>query len=217
MAPEVYTIVKSTAAAALRPLFTHVTVPLEVPGKIDYGDADFLVSAPFSDTTELDLSTFPFEACIKAIMHALGTTHGRQGKLTPTCMYFAVPLPSLPSYLRRDSECSDEKQELWVQIDVQICFKPAQFHWRTFELTYATQSSIFGSMIKPLGLTLDHDGLHIRIEDIEQTDRARSMVFVTMDPWTVCKVLGLGRRVVDGGFDNVDDSMWLPSEKIPVR
>ena len=102
----------------------------------------------------------------------------------------------------------DEEPQLWAQIDAKICFKPASFSWRTFELNYATQSSIFGSMIKPLGLTLDYEGLHIRVEDIETTDRARSMVFVSRDPWTVCKVLGMGRRAVDGGFDSTQQRTY---------
>jgi hypothetical protein len=80
------------------------------------------------------------------------------------------------------------------------------FSWMTFELNYASQSGILGSMIKPLGLTLDPQGLHIRVEEIEVMDWPGSLVWVTKNPWMVCRVLGLGRRVVDGGFMSAEES-----------
>lgn len=208
--PDVYGRVKHIATIALRTVFTHVTVPFEIPGKVDYGDVDFLVSAPFGNSTKLTLDTFPFQPAIEAIKRALNTTHGREGFLTPTCMYFAIPLPLDVSTVcidkEKEGEEEEEEQKCWVQIDVKICFKPEIFSWMTFELSFASQLSILGSMVKPLGLTLDREGLHIRVEEIEATDWARSMVCVTNDHWLVCRVLGLGRKVVDGGFENDEES-----------
>ncbi|KAF3052234.1 hypothetical protein E8E11_010858 [Didymella keratinophila] len=205
--PDRYAKVKNTTTVALQTVFTHVTVPLEVPGKADYGDVDFLVSTPFGNSTELALTTFPFQLVIESTKHALNTTHGRRGILTPGCMYFAIPLPSNLPTICVDDEDEDHEGEkkLWVQIDVKICFKPKMFLWMTFELNFASQSSILGSMIKPLGLTLDPEGLHIRVEDMEATDWAGSTVFVTKDPWLVCRVLGLGRSVIDGGFESSEE------------
>ena len=76
----------------------------------------------------------------------------------------------------------------------------------TFELGYASQSGILGGMVKPLGLTLNPEGLHVRIVEMEGMDWAGSMVWITKDPWTVCRVLGLGRRVADGGFESGEES-----------
>lgn len=206
ISPDVYAKVKNITTAALQTVFTYVVVPLEVPGKADYGDIDFLVSAPFEDSTDLTLTTFPFQSVMRATKHSLSTSRGRRGFLTPDCMYFAIPLPSAVPTIRIDDEDSEEEREAWVQIDVKICFRPKTFSWMTFELNFASQSSMLGCMIKPLGLTLDPDGLHLRVEEIEDTDWAGSMVSVSKDSWTVCQVLGLGRRVVDGGFESSEQS-----------
>ncbi|KAH6618620.1 hypothetical protein C7974DRAFT_426890 [Boeremia exigua] len=219
--PNVYAEVKSITTAALRTVFSHVTVPFEIPGKPDYGDIDFLVSAPLGEA-DLTLSTFPFQRVVQAIKYALDTPHGRRGFLTPDCMYFAIPMPATSSACCLDdnegcdiSECSDEEPETWVQIDVKVCFKPESFLWTTFELDYASQSSILGSMVNPLGLTLDPEGLHVRVREMESTDWAGSMVWVSKDPWTVCRVLGLSRKVVDGAFESGEEiyeeytSSWL--------
>jgi hypothetical protein len=204
--PDVYARVKNIAKVALQTVFTHVTVPFEVPGKADYGDIDFLVSATFGDSKELTFTTFPFQPVVEAVKQALNTTHGRRGFLTPDCMYFAIPLSSAGSTICIDDEDSEGEREIWVQVDVKVCVKPEMFSWMTFELNFASQSSVLGGMIKTLGLTLDPEGLHLRVEDMEATDWAGSMVLVTTDPWMVCRVLGLGRRVVDGGFKSCEES-----------
>ena len=166
--PSVYHDIKSSAFAALQTVFTHVTVPHEVPGKPSYGDIDFLVSAPFGRADEFDLTTFPYQEAVDAVKKALSTPHGRQGILTPTCMYFAVPMPSALSL--DDDDESDDEQEYWIQLDAKVCFNPRIFSWMEFQLNHATQSSILGSIIKPLGLTLDTQGLHIRVEEVESTN-----------------------------------------------
>ena len=61
-------------------------------------------------------------------------------------------------------------QEYWIQLDAKVCFNPRIFSWMEFQLNHATQSSILGSIIKPLGLTLDTQGLHIRVEEVESTN-----------------------------------------------
>ncbi|KAJ4358991.1 hypothetical protein N0V95_002607 [Ascochyta clinopodiicola] len=203
---EVYAKVKTITTHALETVFSNVTVPFEIPDKSDFGDIDFLVSAPFGDCSTLSLTTFPFPTVIEAIKHALGTSHGRRGFLTPDCMYFAIPLPAkLNTIAEDDADSSDEELESWVQVDVKICFKPEMFSWMTFGLNYASQSGVLGSMVKPLGLTLDPEGLHIRVQEMEDTDWPGSMALVTQDPWTVCRILGLGRRAVDGGFESSEE------------
>jgi hypothetical protein len=119
---EVYAKVSAITITALQTVFTHVTVPFEVPGKADYGDIDFLVSAPFGNSTELSLTTFPFPTIIEAIKHALDTPHGRRGFLTPDCMYFAILMPASTSSSTATSlagsQDSDDDRLSWVQVDV---------------------------------------------------------------------------------------------------
>jgi hypothetical protein len=80
---DVYARVQNVTTLALQMVFTHATVPHEVPGKADYGDIDFIGSAPFGDSIELTLTTFPFQPVVEAIKQALNTTHGRTGFFDP--------------------------------------------------------------------------------------------------------------------------------------
>jgi hypothetical protein len=106
---------------------------------------------------------------VQAIKSIFNTTQGRRGSKNPEYMYFAVRAPGSES-------------EFWVQVDVKVCFKPDLFEWQTFELNYASNSKMIGSMAKPLGLTIDPEGLHIRVEEIEETNFPGSMVWIGKDP-----------------------------------
>jgi hypothetical protein len=108
-------------------------------------------------------------------------------------MYFAIRAPG-------------DNNDFWVQVDVKVCFKPDMFEWETFELNYASNSKMLGSMVKPLGLTIDPEGLHIRVEEMEETNFPGSMVRISKDPRDVLRVMGLDRRIVDAGFKTKDES-----------
>lgn len=109
-------------------------------------------------------------------------------------MYFAVNAPCDGDY--------------FIQIDVKVCFKPELFRWYTFELSYASNSKILGSMVKPLGLTLDPEGIHIRVEDIEDTDHHGSMVWFSKDPKDLLRIAGLDHRIVHARFSNKEESKF---------
>ncbi|KAI8934626.1 hypothetical protein NX059_008319 [Plenodomus lindquistii] len=197
MAPAVYQEIKLHTTTVLQKIFPHVVVPTEMPEKTDYGDVDFLVS-PASSTT---IDKYDWAGTVTTIKKALDTTHGRRGYLTPDCMYFAI--------------AADEHEDFWIQIDVKVCFKPELFTWSTFEYNYASNSKIIGSMLKPLGFTLDPEGLHIRMEEMEDTNFPGSMIWVSKDPKDVLKIIGLDRRLLDAGFDTKTEiyksftSSWL--------
>lgn len=183
MAPDVYIGVKAQVTAALRTVFPHVVVPTEMPEKVDYGDVDFLVSP--SSSTSID--EFDWQGTVATIKAVLKTDHGRRGFLTPDCMYFAIAAPS------DDEEC-------WIQIDIKVCFKPELFTWYSFELNYASNSKIIGSMVKPLGLTIDPKGLHVRVEEMEESNFPGSLTWVSKDPKDVLRILGLDRKFIHAGF-----------------
>lgn len=108
-------------------------------------------------------------------------------------MYFAV-----------DASCDGE--DYFIQIDVKVCFKPELFKWYTFGLGYASSSKIIGSMVKPLGLTIAPEGIHIRVEDLEETDHNESMVWISKDPKDVLRIAGLDFRIVNGRFKTKEES-----------
>jgi hypothetical protein len=185
--PDVYAQVKVQTTAVLRTVFSHVVVPTEIPEKDDFGDIDFLVSGPLHSPTSTTIKDFDWVSTVAIIKSALNTTHGRRGFLNPGCMYFVIRAPG-------------DDNEFWVQVDVKVCFKPAMFEWETFELNYASNSKMIGSMMKPLGLTIDPQGLHIRVEEMEESNLPGSMVWVSKDPRDVLRLAGLDRRIVDAGF-----------------
>jgi hypothetical protein len=190
---DIYAKVKLQTTAALRTIFSHVVVPTELPEKDDYGDIDFLVSGPLHSPRSTTIDDFDWPGTVYAIKSAFNTTHGRRGFLNPGCMYFAIRAPG-------------DNNDFWVQVDVKVCFKPDMFEWETFELNYARNSKMLGSMVKPLGLTIDPEGLHIRVEEMEETNFPGSMVRISKDPRDVLRVMGLDRRIVDAGFKTKDES-----------
>ncbi|KAF1938909.1 hypothetical protein EJ02DRAFT_425345 [Clathrospora elynae] len=133
-----------------------------MPRKDDYDDVDFLVCGPLHSSTSTNIKNYDWNGAVRLIKEAFDTTHGRRGFLNPDCMYFAVDTPH-------------GERGYFIQIDVKLCFKPELFNWSTFEFNYASNSKIIGSMDKPLGLTIDSEGLHICVEDIEQTNFPGSM------------------------------------------
>jgi hypothetical protein len=108
-------------------------------------------------------------------------------------MYFAIDAPH-------------GEENYFIQIDVKVCFKPELFRWCHFELNYASNSKIIGSMVKPLGLTVDPEGMHIRVKEVEETNFPGSMVWISKDPKEALRVVGLDRRILNAGFKSKDKS-----------
>lgn len=207
ISPEIYAEVKLQTTAALRTIFSHVVVPVEMPEKLDFGDVDYLVSRPLkSPRTGATADDFDWTNTIGAMKTAFSTSHGYQGRKNPDCMYFAIRAPGQDN---NDEHEDIHKRKVWIQVDVKVCFKPELFEWYTFELNYASNSKMMGSMIKPLGLTIDPEGLHIRVEELDETSQAGSMVPVSKDPRDVLRIVGLDRRIIDGGFKTKEESEYV--------
>lgn len=189
MSPALYLKVREQTTDALRKLFKHVVVPTELPSKPDYGDVDFLVAgflqaSPTTTTAALDWPTM-----VSKTKDAFNTVHGRRGHLTPSVMYFAIPAPG-------------PENDFWVQVDVKVCEEATKeaFEWMRFKLNYASAAKMIGSLIKPLGLNINPEGLHIRVEEVEEANVPGSMVLVTKDARDVLKIVGLDRRILHAGF-----------------
>lgn len=161
--------------------------------QVDYGDVDFLVSSPLHSLTSTTIDNFDWSGTVHAIKAAFKTPHGRRGFLTPDCMYFAIPAPS-------------PQDDYFIQVDVKVCFNPELFAWATFELNYASNSKMLGSMVKPLGLTIDPTGFHIRVEEMEETNFPGSMVWIANDAEDLLRILRLDRRILNAGFNTQEES-----------
>ncbi|KAF2178712.1 hypothetical protein K469DRAFT_598713 [Zopfia rhizophila CBS 207.26] len=192
---ELYLKTRSLAYARLRTLFRHVLVATELPSKTDHGDVDFFVAGPISPYP----SGLPdFSGMVRRIKSAFNTQHGFRGKLNPDVMYFAIPAPG-------------REDEFHIQIDVKLCEKEEYFAWEVFQLHYASVMKMVGSMIKPLGLTLDLEGLYIRVEEMEKVKFGGSMVFLTREPKEVLMLVGLDERMLNAEFKEDIVFEWITS------
>lgn len=181
---------------ALRSVFKDVVVPAELPSKSTYGDIDFLVSNFVLDSPDTSLD---WQRMLATIKDVFGTLHGKRGFLNPDVMYFAIPSPG--------------EEHVWIQIDVKVCEARDEesFAWEHFQLNYASGLKMMGSLLKPLGLTIDPKGLHVRVEEMEATDFPGSLVFVTKKPMEVLRLLRLDKRFLNEGFESTQDSKFTTS------
>jgi hypothetical protein len=199
ISPDVYLKTRARTMKALRNIFTHVVVPTDMPSKIDYGDIDFLVSGFKGNSSS---STLDWPAMVLAVKEALNTPYGRRGHLNPSIMYFAIPGGS--AY----EGYGDGDKAFWIQVDIQMCMIPSdqQFEWSRFQLNYASGSKMLESLMKPLGLTINPDGMYIRVEEMEDTNFPGSMVFVSLEVKDVLRIIGLDWRILYGGFETREES-----------
>lgn len=197
---EVYTQVKLQATVALQTIFSHVVVPMEYPGKKDYGDVDFLVSAPFHSPSSTSVKTFDWPGTVRRIKSVFNTSYGGRSPLENSdIMFFAI----------RPNGYEDE--DFWVQVDVKVCFKSELFEWQTYEYSHGTISKMMGSMVKPLGLTIRPEGLYIRIEEMDEvneTNISGNLIWISKDPRDVLRIMGLDRRVLDSSLKTTEERKY---------
>ncbi|KAF2017240.1 hypothetical protein BU24DRAFT_478321, partial [Aaosphaeria arxii CBS 175.79] len=191
---ELYLKTRSTATKALSKIFRHIVVPSELPSKLDFGDVDLLVAAPCTVAPSLH---FDYDHHVSLIKAALNTPYGRKGVKAEETMFFAVP-------------ATDQDGDIFIQIDVKVCERPELFEWAHFQTLYASASKMIGSMIKPLGLTMDPTGLHIRVEGMEKVNLAESMIYLTREPGEALSLLGLDKRILGAGFQENIECKYQP-------
>jgi hypothetical protein len=84
-----------------------------------------------------------------------------------------------------------QQQKLYIQVDVGICTSVRQLQWSLFKHAHGDLWNMVGTTIRPLGLTIDEQGLWIRIPEIEAAHRNRSKVLLTSEPTAILDFLGL--------------------------
>ena len=163
--PHVYWTLRETLISLVAKYYKHASSPLEAPEKESFGDIDILTSEPLGD-----YQTIPDELGkalhAKAILNAPGV-----GSRT-----YAIPYPG-----------SDDE---FVQVDVHVC-RIATYTWELFTHSHGDLWNLLGTSIRPFGLTANDVGLHLRIAEIEEANRKKSLLFLTADPSSVLRFLGL--------------------------
>ena len=163
--PHVYWPLREALVTLVAKYYKHASSPLEAPEKDSYGDIDILTSEPLGD-----LETLPDD--LGKALHAKATINapGRGSRS------YAVPYPG------SDSE--------FVQVDVHVCHS-ATYTWELFTHSHGDLWNLLGTSIRPFGLTANDVGLHLRIAEIEELNRKKSLLFLTADPSSVLQFLGL--------------------------
>lgn len=177
MPPKVYWSLRDHYLSLLSALYAKVATPVEAPSKASYGDIDILVSQPISIsiTTESLAQTLAAER-----------TFTTSGSATSS---FAVPYPEFP--------------DNYVQIDVHVC-PPSTFHWQVFQQSHGDLWNLLGTTIRPFGLTANDVGLHLRIAEIEELNRKRSLIFLTNEPDAVLNLLCLSVEKYQHSFESTE-------------
>ena len=177
MPPDVYYKLRNHYLSLLFTIYNQAETPIEALSKDSYGDIDILVSQPKSPSvsTECLIQTLAAERVFTI-----------PGSATTS---FAVPYPDLPKN--------------YVQVDVHVC-PPATFHWQVFQQSHGGLWNLLGTTIRPFGLTANDVGLNIRIAEIEELNRKKSMILLTNEPDAVLEFLSLDKETYRQPFESVE-------------
>ncbi|KAF1954239.1 hypothetical protein CC80DRAFT_494054 [Byssothecium circinans] len=182
--PDLYRQILENVISKLETLFNNVTTPREAPGKIDHGDIDCLVEGTRSSNDANIWGT------IRTLLGAdLEQFHGDSHS-------FGVPHPEIPN--------------AYVQVDVEI--SPGNgtpdgaelFEWTKFMKGDADLLQIIGVCHRPLGITFNDRGLHVRVEEIEPYNKKKALLFLTRNPDEAMELLGLDSAKYWAGFRDED-------------
>ncbi|KAF2246180.1 hypothetical protein BU26DRAFT_63936 [Trematosphaeria pertusa] len=183
--PAAYERVVADVQTKLESLFNRVTIPREAPGKLDYGDVDFLVEG-IQSTNHKDIW-----ATIKSLLGA--KLHISRGGSSS----FGIEHPYVP--------------DAYVQVDVEI--SPGNgtpdgaelFEWTRFMKGDSDLLQIIGVCHRPLGLTCNDRGLHVRVQEIEPYNKKKSLIYLTRHPDEALEFYGLDVAKYREGFRDETD------------
>ncbi|KAF9691175.1 hypothetical protein EKO04_010576 [Ascochyta lentis] len=186
MSPDLYRKMIAECQPKLEALFRNVVVPRDAPEKRDHGDVDFLV--------EGILPTTPVEQIWKATKASLGAELHVPRNQSHS---FGISHPDIPG--------------AFVQVDVEL--SPGSdtpdsvelFEWTKFMKGDADLLQIIGIAHRPLGITCNDRGLHVRLEQIEPYDKKKALLFLTRDPVQAMQFYGFDVSKYHKGFESETD------------
>ena len=83
----------------------------------------------------------------------------------------------------------EEKQ--YIQVDVHISPSKKALDWELFHTAHGDLWNMLGSTIRGFGITVNDNGMYLRIPQIEAQDRNKAKVFLTDDSNTILDFLGM--------------------------
>lgn len=180
MDQKVYETMKFAMQHKLEMMYMRTAVPLDAPGKKDFGDIDFIVEGQLTPITPKEVAE-KLEA-VRFIVNG------------DDCSY-AIKHPALPdSYIQVDVKEIDHK--VW--------------DWMLFIKAHSDFLQILAVIHRHLGLTFNETGMYLRIQEIEPINKKLSMLKLTDDPSEVLVFLGLGPKQYDSGFATEDELfLWI--------
>lgn len=183
--PSIYHGLRSQNISLLSTFYKYVASPSVVPEKLSHGDIDILVCTPLD-------SLFPPTPTTLSV--ALNAEHIICNTAITS---FAIPYPG--------------KLEHCVQVDVQLVTSVELFEWQLFHASYGDLWNILGTAIRPFGLTANERGLFLRISEIEEVDKNRSLIFLCSEPDAVLSFCtGMDFEEYKRGWGSVGDMLgWL--------
>ncbi|KAI0395865.1 hypothetical protein F5Y17DRAFT_168656 [Xylariaceae sp. FL0594] len=200
LSPDSYRAVRDHCQEILRQHFVVVAVPIEGPGKKDFGDVDIFVAWPRQQL--FPSSKWPPAVNMQTVYEALGAVRMKQDR--PDSASVAIPLGPLLYKVKRPH---DGTKKTYLQVDVHIFYSFEDLCWMLFKHAHGDVWNIIGSIIRPFGLTADERGLHVRIPEIEHVNKKEARVLLSRDPAEVLKFLGMrfDEDQWDKPFATVDD------------
>jgi hypothetical protein len=204
MPPQAYARIRDACQHLLQQHYALVATPIEAPAKIDHGDIDILVAEALS--SQPPCGVLPLTEHLSAV---LGATKSIAVQGNPT-VSLALRWPSdVPCHSKRPPpvELGEDSTiyEVYVQVDVHVCTDPADFHWTLFHHAHGDLWNLLGSSIRRYGLTVNNRGLHLRIPELEDVNRKRSLVFLTCEPQAILDFLGLSHERYWSPFASVEE------------
>lgn len=176
MPKQLYLRLRDYYQYLLRDIYRRVASPIEAPAKRSYGDIDILVSEPLKESTREALSAH-LQAGRSFVNHGSPTTS------------FAVAYPDFAHN--------------YVQIDVHVCSADT-FEWQLFHHSHGDLWNLLGTTIRPLGLTANDKGLHLRIAEIEPLDKKKSLLLLTKESQDAVYFLGLAQAQHEAAFESTE-------------
>jgi hypothetical protein len=179
MPPEIYLRLRDHYLSLLKTLYAQVATPVEAPAKRSYGDIDILVSQA------IECSSPPTTESLSKALDAVKVFTNSGSGITS----FAVPYP--------------DRVKDHVQLDVHVC-PEGSFEWQLFHQSHGDLWNLLSTTIRPFGLTANDVGFHVRIPEIEELNKKRSLLLLTNEPSAVLEFLGLDVNEYQRPFGSVE-------------